>query len=215
MSLFGEKKETRKFETEIRNAVRAIAGLYSGRQTAQYRKGERIAKGFTATKPGYLSPYAQAQYASDIENIQNTYRGLREAGLASLNRSGFGRAPAGFRGSYEATSDRALEESSSDAYRSALQKTEDELWKVLGYRERQQDRYNPLPAFGMSSDMNIARSQMGTTLGDIMQGISTGAGLVSSFAIPGIQGLSSGLGRLIRPSSSTYSGPFGPYKWGG
>ena len=52
MSLFGEKKETRNFETDLRNQVKAMADMYLGRQSRQYRRGEKIAKGFTATKPG-------------------------------------------------------------------------------------------------------------------------------------------------------------------
>src|SRR5215469_1088712 len=47
-------------------------------------------------KAGNLSPFASAQYASDLDNINSTYNGLRQNAFAQSGARGFGSAPSGF-----------------------------------------------------------------------------------------------------------------------
>ncbi len=204
----GRRREERARAKRLADQQERLAGESEAVQRENRARAEPFVQSLEATEPGQLSPYSQATYASSLEDIIRTYRSLRESGLAALNRSGFGRAPSGFRSSFESTAARGQQEASGRAYRGALQDTYGQGLQALRYRSSQQRFYDPTRRIAATSDLGQRRFGMeGPNLfGDIMTGVSvaaapfTGGASLAGLATRGAKGL----GRLFRgPASST------------
>lgn len=158
----GAKKKRRKAarETAARQVAEAEkeAALAAQRQTEQYRQAEAIAK-MRETTPGQLSPYAKAEYASDLERIVRTYRNLRESGMAAATQRGLGRSPSGL-ASIANTSTRLQGEAETDAYRRALASTGEDQWRLLGYRTGQTQFFDPAQRRGLTTGLAQTSLQM-------------------------------------------------------
>lgn len=160
-------------------SAQKYADASQGIQTGARNKAEGFVSGLESTKPGELSPLAQAQYANDVNNIVDTHGKNVEVGLRMLKQRGMGSAPTGAFSSLVNTANESSGRDQTMAYRNAQQNTYGQGLEALKYRTAQQDMYNPLKAWESSSNQAAQRSQMGSLLGDIGSGISTGVGLVT------------------------------------
>jgi hypothetical protein len=153
------------------------AGEAKGIQTGARNKAEGFVSGLESTKPGELSPLAQAQYANDVDNIVDTHGKNMEVGLRMLKTRGMGSAPAGAVSSLVNSANEASGRDQTMAYRNAQGTTYGQGLEALRYRTAQQDMYNPLNAWNSSSNQAAQRSQMGSLMGDIGTGLKTGIGI--------------------------------------
>ena len=191
----GAKKKRRKAAREA--AARQVAeaekeaALAAQRQAEQYRGAEDIAGQFQLTRPGELSPYAKAQYGSDLERIIRTYRNLRESGMAAARQRGLGRSPSGL-ASIASTSARLQGEAETEAYRRALGATEGEQWRLLGYRTGQQQFFDPAQRRGLAGGLAQTSLQMNPASdpwGKIAQMVGAGSAIAGSLmGAPGAGG---------------------------
>ncbi len=191
----GAKKKRRRAAREAAaeqvNEARKEAARAAQIQAEQYRGAEDIAGQFQLTRPGELSPYAKAQYGSDLERIIRTYRNLRESGMAAARQRGLGRSPSGL-ASIASTSARLQGEAETEAYRRALGATENEQWRLLGYRTGQQQFFDPTrrreATTGMAESslrMNPASDPWGKIAQMISGGSAVGGMLLG---VPGVGG---------------------------
>ena len=208
----GRKKATRAAErAEARekeqDRIRAEAEAVQKENRA---RSDAIASQYEATGPGEISPSAQAEYGSQLENIINTYRGLREAGMRATAQRGFGRAPSGFEASMRNTLSEGEAGATGDAYKDALARTEEGRRIALGYRTGQQQFYDPternLAAGNLGEQTGGAYERvgrMGNTFSDVLGGISTLAGI----AIPAV-GLAQSFGKAAGTAAGQMAGGF-------
>lgn len=169
----------------------ALAASNAAIQTGERAKAEPYVASLEQVAPGRMSPYTAATYAAAKNNIANTYAGLRETAQRVLNQRGFGRAPSGMTVSAMNAANEGEANANTGAYRGALADTQAGKNLALNYRTNTQNMYNPLPAMsvanqgaGEASGMNVARSQMGSTLGDVASGIGVIAGGVNTALNP-------------------------------
>lgn len=206
------KREEEQATKRLREQQERLAAEAETVQRENRLRAEPFVQSLESTEPGQLSPYSQATYASSLEDIIRTYRSLRESGLAALNRSGFGRAPSGFRASFESTAARGEQEASGRAFRGALQDTYGQGLQALGYRSGQQQFYDPTRRIAGAGDLSRQRYGMDQpgTFGPAMTGLSLlAAPFTGGASLAGLvgQGAAKGLGRLFRgPAPSTGGG---------
>ena len=173
-----EMKKGREQTTAATNQALGTASTYGQAQTNARTKGNQFADQLMAPKAGELSPYAQGQYQSDVRNIQDTYGGLTQAGLKGLSYQGMNNGPSGMEASLKNSAIRNEGAAETDAYNRALQSTLGQGLAGMGYYQGQQQIYDPTRAQQTAIQGGQARSQEGSTLGDVMSGIQ---GLSSAF----------------------------------
>ncbi len=213
----GRRREEKARAKRLADQQERLAKEAEAVQRESRGRAEPFVQSLEATAPGQLSPYSQATYASSLEDIIRTYRSLRESGLAALQRSGFARAPSGFRGSFMSTAARGEQEASGRAFRGALQDTYGQGLQALQYRSGQQQFYDPTRRIGAASDLGQRRYGMQdpSIFGDIMSAVSlaaapfTGGASLAGLAGKGLKGLG---GLFKGPAASTASLGGG---WGG
>jgi len=163
-----------------------------------------------STAPGSLSPAAQAMFSSDLQNINNTYNGLRQNAFASSGARGFGSAPSGFTQTSLNSIQRGQDTASTNAYRQAQLNTEQQRQNVLGVASGARNS----SIGGETGNTNAAtqsaydQSRMGSTLGDVLGAASSILGGIS-----GVGGFLKGLGGFGGGKNS-YGGPSGPNQSG-
>jgi hypothetical protein len=151
-----------------------------GIQDINRNKAEGFVSSLESTKPGELSSLAQAQYANDVDNIVDTHGKNMEVGLRMLKTRGMGSAPSGAQSSLINTANEASGRDQTMAYRNAQATSYGQGLEALKYRTGMQQMYNPLDAWSTSDKAAAARSQMGSTLGDIGTGLKTGIDIAKS-----------------------------------
>ncbi len=182
----------------------AYANKEQGIQDTARAKSDALAAQYTSAKPGEMSPYAAADYGSDVENISRVYQNLRQNAYRALGGTGFGRAPSGREASMLNTLGRGQAEDLTGAYRAGLNRTEGERDKAMGYYTGEQAEYNPNAAYGGATNSysaaDAARAQSFKT------GLAIAEG-VAGFAVPGIsKALGAGKGMSL-PSSLPFNIP--------
>lgn len=157
-----------------------------------------------STVPGTLTPAATAQLASDRDNIGRVYNGMRQTAFRTMGQRGFGSAPSGFNLAAQNGIDQGQANNETEAYRAAQERTQAQRnFAATGESNMSGQQGNlSLGNLGSSTGAAIARNSMGSTLGDIGQGISAGAGIVGSFmGMPGLSGAFSKMGKAGTPGS--------------
>ena len=162
--------------------------------------------------PGQLSPYAQAQYGSDLENIANTYGNLRQQGFKLLGASGFGNAPSGREASMVNTLLNNEGNAQTAAYRNALQNTLNEGLAGGSQLQSQEQIQNPVSQQNANQSGFYNLNKMGSTAGDVLTGIATAGSLAAApftggaslLALPGIA--KAGQGGSAAQIPATYGG---------
>lgn len=212
----GDKSKMRQLTAQQAQTQASNAAADRARQLAATGKVSGIADQLMSTGAGKLSPWSSANYASNMDNIAQTYNNMRSMGFRALGQSGFGSSP-GATASLFNTAARNQAADQTQAYRNALSDT---LNQNLAGANLESGIANSAQAgsqFGSGQSVADAqaRMNMGSTLGDIGAGISTLAPIV---AAPFTGGASLGFGTLSKPggggnSSSTPAMP-GPWSTG-
>lgn len=148
--------------------------------------GDPFAKSLIPAANGALSPYAAAQYEQNKRNIAKTYGDTAAVGLRGIAMRGMGGAPTGLQASIANTAGRNAGEADTNAYENAQQSTLGGGLKGLDYLQGEQQIFDPTRAiaagtgaYGTAGQVASLRSKMGSTLGDIGQGIGTVAGIAA------------------------------------
>lgn len=232
VELAGGKKDARKaqdqlIQTNMNNATADRTLKTSDRAAAdtQAAKNEPFIQSMEkSSQGGGINDLSRAQLANDETNIAKTYDQIRESGMRQLGAAGFNRAPSGFTSSVINTNAKNEGDAQTAAYRNALQNTYNTGLQALNYRTGQQgllmgqsnsDTSASNQENGQASDSAVKRVQMGSTLGDVVGGISSLAGVVAAPFTGGASlGLSSLASRAIKPAANRAPsgvGSFGNY----
>ncbi len=165
-----------------------LAQENQAKKEAEFQKAEPFVQRLESTKPGELSDLSEAQLASDLRNIWDTYgRGMRSA-YRTLAYRGLDSAPTGAEASILNTALRDRGAAETEAYNRALERTYGQGLQALQYRTGMQQLYDPLAPSEAAVKSAAYRSQMGSTLGDIGQGLSAGVGLATGLGALGTFG---------------------------
>lgn len=140
--------------------------------------------------PGSLSPAAAAQLAADQRKISDTYAATRRVGLQRIAQHGMGTLT-GEASSAGNSADMAQAHDELAAHEQAQLNTHGDQIAAINARSGLQNIYDPNKALSTGATSAYDQSHMGSTLGDIGSGISTGIGLASNIALPGSGGLKS------------------------
>ena len=179
-----EKKELAKLQADLAKQQAASAAEAEAVQRANRAKSDELIQPYESIGAGELSPLAQAEMASENDEIRRVYSGIQAGADRALGARGFGRAPSGFAASARAgvESDRADAEVASR--RSALGRTDEGRRLALGYRTGQQQFYDPLSrragSSGIAGQAGESYNNIGSTFGDIMSGIGVLAPIVAA-----------------------------------
>lgn len=147
---------------------------------------------------GGLSPYAAATLDRQKRDIGRTYSDLASVAQRGLASRGMGSAPSGLAASLYNTNARNAGEAESNAYSDAMERTLEGGLQGSKILQGQEDFFDPNKDFSLAlqgdkaaTDSAVARSKMGSGLGDVLKGIGGGLSLFS-----GLGGLS-GIGKLF------------------
>jgi len=200
-------RETAQKETQLQMQQQQ---QQSAQQKAEQQAADQIiAQDTAAGKPGTLSPAAAAQFASDTDNINRAYNGMRRTAFAGMGARGFGSAPSGFARTAENGIDLGQQQAQTGAFRNAQVNTQALNDRALAAREglSGQNLAGESAAANTTLTGAVDQSHMGSTLGDIGQGIGLAASLVNPVA-GAVTGIGKAFGKL-----GTYGST--PPVWGG
>src|SRR5690348_15024084 len=157
----------------------------AAKQAAEQAAADKTIGTFeTQGQPGQLSPAAAAQLAADNDNINRTYNGMRQTAFASMGARGFGSAPSGFGQAAQNAVNQGEAQAHTGAFRNAQENTQAleqaALNARMGLSGQNLSGENAAANTGLQGAVD--QSKMGSTLGDIGQGISLAAGLVNPIA---------------------------------
>jgi hypothetical protein len=177
-------------------------------QQQEQSRADAILNGMVISgKPGQLSPAAQAQYASDIDNINRTYNGMRQQAFSAMGQRGFGSAPSGMTQAAINAVNQGQAEAGTGAYRNAQINTQNLENTALNARMglSGQNLSGSNAAANTASNSALAQSKMGSTLGDVASGIAAVAPLALA---PLTGGASLGLpaGNFSNPFAKLFGG---------
>lgn len=153
-------------------------------------KVQGVANQLMSTKAGQLSPWSSANYASNLDNIANTYNNIRSQGFKALGQSGFGSSP-GAIASMMNTAGQNQGVAQTGAYRGALNDTLNQNLTGANLEQGISGQYGAQSQneSGMAVNDAAQRINEGSTLGDVMSGVGSLAGIAGNF-IPGAKGFS-------------------------
>lgn len=192
--LWGECKKGRGQVEQNMKVAGDAAKTQDANAQAQYGVASTAnAKNLASSQPGSLTPAAQAQLASDRDNISRTYNGVRQTAFQTLGQRGMGSAPSGFAATAANSADLGQANAETGAYRNAQANTQAEQnFGTTTAAGMSKDQGNlGIGNVGQSTTAAVDRSQMGSTLGDIGQGISTAAGIAGD--VMGVGGMAKGM----------------------
>ena len=158
-----------------------VAQNYMGKQNAASGMADPFAKSLFATKPGELSPLAQAQYGSQIREIRDQYNNLMGQGEGLLANRGFGSMPGGAYASLINSNQRNQGGAETNAYGQAQQNTYNQGLAGLQYALGQQQLYNPTQPLSAIVGAPVP-PQNSSSLGNTIAGIGQGAAGAASAA---------------------------------
>lgn len=217
------KREEEQAQKRLREQAERDAELARQRQAEQLAILNRVLAPFESVGPGNLNEFQRGGYWTALDDISRTYGSLREAGLRSLNRAGFGRAPSGFRSSYMSTSQRGESQDKARALWNALQATGEDLKYAAGQRAGLTGLFGgeTRSSTGQASDISQRRFSMDqpSTFNRIMSGIGTVGSIVAApftggTSLIGLAG--SGLKNIFRPTPNLTPAPsVSSGGWGG
>lgn len=150
----------------------------------------------TPAAPGgsAMSPYAAAQYGSDIENVNRVYQNLRQNAMKSVAAT-MGTAPGGREASTMNTLNRGQAEDLTTAFRTGQKNTLNEGLTATGILENRQNMYNPTGA------RNAATSSYAAS--DAARSAQIN-GIVNDAL--GVAGAATGFARLAKPGAAPNPG---------
>lgn len=135
------------------------------------------------TPSAAMSPYAAAQYGSDVENVNRVYGNLRQGAYKALGATGFGNAPSGREASMLNTLNEGKGEQLTSAYRGGLANTLSEGLTASNAMEGRQSMYNPNNAYsGATSSYAASDAARGAQFNGIVNDALGVAGAATGFA---------------------------------
>lgn len=141
------------------------------------------APGGGPTPPANMSPYAAAQYGSDVENVNRVYGNLRQGAYKALGATGFGNAPSGREASMLNTLNEGKASQLTSAYRGGLANTLSEGLTASNVMEGRQAMYNPNNAYsGATSSYAASDAARGAQFNGIVNDALGVAGAATGFA---------------------------------
>jgi hypothetical protein len=219
----GDKSKMRQLTAKQASTNATNSATDRSTETGATGKVQGVADQLMSTKAGSLSPWSASNYASNLDNIANTYNNIRSQGFKALGQSGFGNSP-GAIASVMNTAGRNQAADTTGAYRGALNDTLNQTLTGANMEQGISGQYGGQSQneSGMAVNDAAQRIQEGSTLGDVASGIGQVAGIASNF-IPGASGFGGILKRAgannmqgtipLAPSStvnsSVYGGGFG------
>lgn len=168
-------KKGRESQSKITDQQMALASQNQATRQQELGGVNDFVNQVKSTAPGQLSPYAQAQLASDLGHIHTTYSNMKQAGFRGIAQRGLGSAPTGAVSSLTNTLDRASGADENAAYEDALKRQYGENLDALKAQMGLVSEFNPEGDLSQASSSAARQAQMGSTLGDIGAGITTGA----------------------------------------
>ena len=193
-----EMKKGRGTQKKVEQQQLALAQKEQAERERQRGLAEPIVSEFEQEgAPGGISKYAAAQLAQNMDNIQRMYSGIRQTAYRSVGQRGFGRVPGGVERATENAANRNQALDETQAFRDALADTLGLRKAALDYRTGRQDSSGQIgqSAYSGASDAAYKRSQMGSTIGDVIGGISSLAPIIAAPFTGGtsLAGLAKGL----------------------
>jgi hypothetical protein len=188
-----EMKKGRDEMAQFTQEAQQMLGQLSGNAQQSYGQAQNLLQeDMGSSKPGSLTPAAQAQLASDNDNIARTYGGMRQTAAATAGQRGFGAAPSGFAKTTENGINLGEANAQTGAYRNAQQNTQQQRNLALSGETALsgQQLGGSLGALGAGETGAFDQSRMGSTAGDILQGVAGGIG-----AATGLGGLFGNIGK--------------------
>lgn len=162
------------------NLSKADVGIQKGYAA----DADPFAKSLIPKGDGSLSPYAAGQYEQNKRQIGKTYADTAAVGLKGIAARGMGGSPTGLASSVYNTAGRNAGEADTNAYADAMKNTLGQGLEGIKYFQGQQELYDPTRAiaagtgaYGTAGSVAAQRNKMGSTLGDIGQGIGTAAAI--------------------------------------
>jgi len=198
------KKGRGQVEQNMKTAA-AQSAVNNANSNAAYNAAQSLLQGdIGSTTPGSLTPAAQAQLAADNDNISRVYNGLRQQAFTTLGQRGFNNAPSGFTIAAMNGVNNAQAQDETNAYRQGQLNTQNQrnfATQEEGSLSGQQGQLGTAN-LGQSTNAAVARNQMGSTLGDVLSGVSSAiGGIVPGFNL--IKGLTA------NNTNSVANTPFG------
>lgn len=134
-----------------------------------------------STTPGSMSPAASAMYSSDLNSINNTYNGMRQNLYATSGARGFGSAPSGFTQTSLNSINNAQGQAEQSAYNTGQENTEQQRQNAMQTAAGMYGTSTQGELGNTNSATNSAfdQSRMGSTLGDVLGGVSSVLGGIS------------------------------------
>lgn len=176
-------KKGRGEQKQVTDAALANSKTDTARQGEQYGKENTGIDELTNVDPSSGLGMGAAGYLNNQKAaISQAYNNAR-SGVARANATrGFAGTPEGaFTSSINgANVGQAMDE--NKAFNDAQMLTRENMLQGLNLRSGLQAQYNPNAALNTASTSALNQSRMGSTLGDIGNGISTGVGLATSVA---------------------------------
>ena len=216
------KKGREQLEQNMKADAAVAAQTRANAQKQYETTSGLIGEETAATTPGSLSPAAQAQLASDRDQIANTYNGIRQTAFRTLGQRGFGSAPSGFGLASENAADLGQATQDTAAYRNAQLATERQRQNAMATSAGLTGTEGSLgnSASGESTTAAVDRNKAGSTLGDIVGGVAQVAPIVAAPFTGGASLLASGLlnnpfSKMGSPNSGPNSAPAQVGKYGG
>ena len=181
------------------------ANTNNANSNAAYNTAQSLLQGdIGSTTPGSLTPAAQAQLGADNDNINRVYNGMRQQAFTTLGQRGFNNAPSGFTLAAMNGINNAQAQDETNAYRQGQLNTQNQrnfATQEEGNLSGQQGQLGTAN-LGQSTNAAVARNQMGSTLGDVLSGVSSAiGGIVPGFNL--IKGLTA------NNTNSVANTPFG------
>ena len=181
----GDKSAMRNLTSQQAKNNAANSATDRSTETGATGAVQNVANQLMSTKAGQLSPWSSANYASNLDNIANTYNNIRSQGFKALGQSGFGSSP-GAIASVMNTAGRNQAADQTGAYRGALNDTLNQTLQGANMEQGISGQYGAQSQNESGQAVNDAsqRIQQGSTLGDVMSGIGDIAGIAGSFINP-------------------------------
>lgn len=178
-----QEKKGREAQSQVTDASLANSKTDTARQGEQYGKENTGIDQLTNVDPSSGLGMGAAGYLNNQKAaISQAYNNAR-SGVARANATrGFAGTPEGaFTSSINgANVGQAMDE--NKAYNDAQMLTRENMLQGLNLRSGLQAQYNPNAALNTAGTSALNQARMGSTLGDIGNGISTGVGLATSVA---------------------------------
>ena len=177
-----ECKKGRESAGRLTDAAEANAKVDTARQGEQYGAENKDIGGLEQTGPGGLGTATSAYLANARADINRNYGNARQTVARNNAQRGFAATPDAAFASGINSANLAQAGAENQAYNNALMLQRENTLAAINARSGLQNLYDPNHSLQTGLNGAEAQSRMGSVIGDIGKGISTGVSLASSIA---------------------------------